>query len=308
MFLPLPKKQILMNKNYLILGWMIWLFTFNSCDIINPEEDIPAYIYIPEISLTTNVVSEGTASEKINVAYVFVDNQDIGIYALPATIPILETGDRTLEIFAGIRENGVPDVTAAYPFYQSYEMPIDLVSGQVDTIRPVVRYRGDASFVFSPEEDFESSISAFDVDLDGNDETGLEITNLDVFEGMGAGLIQLNADDEQVEVGSNLLTGFPDGGRPVYLEMNYKTDITFVVGVLGYNTSGELVEVLIDKGVNPKEDWNKIYFNFTEEIRRLSISNFNIGSYRFVIYANMQGTDLTEAKIFLDNIKLIQLL
>lgn len=296
-----------MKKNLTIFYLGAFLLTcFFSCDIVNPEEDIPAYIHIPDITLTTNTVSEGTASEKITVAYVFVNNNNIGIYALPATIPVLETGEQAIEVFAGITENGVSGIVAAYPFYNSYEINLTLEPEKVDTIFPTVTYRGDANFVFDPQEGFESSGTVFNADLDANEMTEMEISTVDIFEGNGSGLIHFTAEDEQLQVGSLLLSGLVGNNEWVYMEMNYKSDVDFAVGILGYDERGDQVLTLVDKGVRARPDWNKIYFNFTEEYNTLRTSSFNIVAYRFAIYATLLDSDLEEANIYLDNIKLVQ--
>ena len=295
-----------MKLRFTNLLLLLTILIITGCDIINPEEDIPAYLYIPEFNLNTDIVNEGSAAHKITEAHLFVGGQKIGIFALPATVPVLYEGEQEVQIFPGIRENGLSDITDVYPFYERYITTVTLEPTVVDTLRPVTTYTDNVNFVLGPQEGFEDITLSFGTDLDDNPDNGIEISTLDVFEGTGSGLIRLREGEEQVEVGSNLLTDIPPAGTATYLEMNYKTEVVFIVGILGYDSRGVAVYAEFEKGVNPKDTWNKIYFNFTPEMT--AIRNFSpaVVEYRFAIFTNLIDSDLEQADIFLDNIKLVQ--
>jgi len=288
-----------------ILGGI--LLSITSCDIINPEEPIPAFLFIPEFTLNTEEATEGTNSQKITEVHIFVANEFLGIFTLPATIPVLEEGLQEVQVFPAIRSNGLGDITDIYPFYTPYQAELEFIPANVDTIFPVTEYQETAKFFFEPQESFEDGTLAFAEDLDGNPETTIELTNQVVFEGSGSGLIQLEQDDDQIELGSNLITEMPNiNAITTYLELDYMTEITFLVGVIGFDSQGRIISSAIDKGVNPKDDWNKIYFNFTDEmIQLLELGNQLVG-YRFVIIADLFAGDAEQANIYLDNIKLVQ--
>jgi hypothetical protein len=55
------------------------------------ENAVPAYIYIPAFSLTTKT-GEGTTSQKITDAWVYVDGQINGVFQMPITLPVVELG------------------------------------------------------------------------------------------------------------------------------------------------------------------------------------------------------------------------
>lgn len=283
------------------------LFLMASCEIINPEEAIPAYLFIPEFTLATEVETEGTNSHKITEAHVFVDNELIGIFTLPATVPVLKEGSQDIQIFPAIRANGLGDITDIYPFYKRYRVTLDLLAGKVDTIRPLTEYIDNAKFSFGPQEGFEDGTLTFSIDLDGDPATTIELTNQEVFEGSGAGLIQLERADAQMELGSNLITELPTASSSTtYLELDYKTDVSFLVGVLGYDSQGRIIYSLIDKGVNPKAEWNKIYFDFTEEMIDLFGVANELSGWRLVIISDLFDGEADQANIYLDNIKLVQ--
>ena len=74
-------------------------------------------------------------------------------------------------------------------------------------------------------------------------------------------------------------------------------------------TTGELLYSEVNLGVNPKSDWNKIYFNVTEKLQQLALN----GSvqYRIVIRAQIPQENgeftMENAEIYVDNIKLVSL-
>jgi len=53
--------------------------------LINPAEPIPSYIHIDKIDLTTDYSSQGTSSNKITDAWIYVDNELIGAFEMPVT-------------------------------------------------------------------------------------------------------------------------------------------------------------------------------------------------------------------------------
>ncbi len=283
------------------------LLSITSCDLGNQEEAIPAFLFIPEFTLNTDVETQGTNSEKITEAHVFVANEMIGIFTLPATVPVLMEGDQDVQIFPAIRANGLGDITDIYPFYRSFQVNLDLIPGEIDSIFPVTEYVPNTRFFFEPQEGFEDGTLTFGIDLDGDPETTIELTNQEIFEGNGSGLIALESADAQMELGSNLITELPiASSSTTYLELNYKTDVSFLVGVLGYDSQGRIIYSQIDKGVNPRAEWNKIYFDFTQEMIDLFAVANELSGWRLVIISDLFDGEVDQANIYLDNIKLVQ--
>jgi len=283
------------------------LFFITSCDIINPEEPIPAYLVISEFTLNTDLATEGTNSHKITEAQIFVANELVGIFTLPATVPVLAEGAQDVQIFPAIRSNGLGDITDIYPFYERYQTTLDFVPGNTETITPVTKYLDNVKFFFEPQESFEDGTLTFGIDLDGDPATTIELTNQEVFEGESSGLIELEQADAQMELGSNFISELPNrNNNTTFLELNYKTEISFLVGVIGYDSQGRIIYYNADKGVNPKDEWNKIYFDFTEEMIDLFSLEDQLVGWRLVIVADLFDGAADPSRIYLDNIKLVQ--
>lgn len=275
-----------------------------SCEVINPEEPVPAYLYIPEVQFSTDAFTEGTDSEKITEIWLSVSGDFLGAYAIPARIPLLEFGEQTITISAGIKDNGISNTPEIYPFYQGFVFDRNLQSHVIDTIRPVFRYSDQAKFAFI--EDFEGSTSVFQVVRIG-DQNQFQVSDEEPFEGNASGLITLDSVNTIFEIATETRYGqLKEVGTAIYLELNYKSDVPVVFGLVGYNEGDFPSEgiILLDPGFFPSDTWNKIYFNLTENIFELNKDEYQIALQAFIPYENGQPSVKT-AKVYLDNIKLL---
>ena len=75
-----------MNFIKILFGFFLISF-ITACDIINPEEDIPAYIEILPYEYSPE--SGGSSSTKITDGWIYVDGEFLGAFNLPSTIPVL---------------------------------------------------------------------------------------------------------------------------------------------------------------------------------------------------------------------------
>ena len=78
-----------------------------SCE--QETQEIPSYIKINEYSLYTTA-RQGSNSENISDIWLYADDQLIGTFELPATIPILLEGETTLKIFSGKKDKGISEI------------------------------------------------------------------------------------------------------------------------------------------------------------------------------------------------------
>lgn len=279
-------------KNLLLISLTISILQSCSKD----EAQIPAYLTVPSISLVTDA-GQGSNSENINHAFFYVDDQFIGGYELPATIPVLASGETRLRIEPGIKANGVADRPDEYPFYKAIEQTVNFTPEEEISIAPTTRYKDNVKFGFI--ENFNSADHIFTIDLDNDPETKIELTNEGAFEGNSA-RITLTEQNNEVIIATdflkNDLADLPQNGTPIWLEIDYKTDVEVIVGIVGVDQFGEPTE-FPDFGINPKSTWNKIYFDLTNRVQLVQFIGFQI----FIAAANTTRAD--EQQVFLDNIK-----
>lgn len=292
------------NKFLLAALGCVALSLWGGCDLINPEEPIPAYLYVTGFDLETNATTEGTNSHKITDVWVSVDGNFLGAYTLPALIPVLETGEHAISLDAGIKDNGISATPEIYPFYQTYQVTVDLAENETDTLRPVTRYKTGVKF--SLIEPFESTNHQFRDIRNPAGATGIQISSEDAFEGDFSGLITLDSSQNKNYVEISSLDRFRDlmkDGVYVYLELNYKSQVPVIWGVTGHLDGGSS-STLYDPGFVPKEEWNKIYFNLSKMIFDGDFDEYQVSFQAFIPVENGKPS-LPVAKIWLDNIKLV---
>ncbi|MFH1004242.1 MAG: hypothetical protein V1781_01915 [Bacteroidota bacterium] len=272
---------------------ILLLIFISSC---NKEEPIPAYIRINQINFITDYATKGSSSNKIVDAWVYVDGKSVGTFELPVTFPVLAEGTKDIIVYPGIKENGISVTRIQYPFYNIFEQKQSLVPAEITVLNPVTDYVPSADFAWI--EDFEGSGISL-CDTMGSDTTMKLITDKNiVFERNGCGGVFLSGNNifYQGITCNKYVLSVP---CRAFLELDYKCNKFFAVGIVAYSSSNILGQV--SSGIiNAKETWNKIYMNLSNEI------NLFPNATSFAIYFAMLNTDTsTPAYLYLDNIKLI---
>ncbi len=283
---------------------LAFLSLIASCDSINPSEEIPSFIEINEINVETRepgdpdfTVNEGTSSSNIRDAWVFIDEQLDGIYEIPARIPV-PSGKHSVRVGAGIFNNSVSNDRTLYPFFENYLGEIDLLPEESTELNPVVKYVPNGLNYW--HEDFEEAF----VKLENRPLSEVTITTVQdpsiVFEGQGCGSIELTDENDfyQAQTIADLDILF---NRNIYLELNYKNNNRFVVGMRNDNVAvNEIPFVGFNSSFDENNElvWKKAYVFFTPILSQLGEQ----GDYEVFIEATKETDDPI---ILLDNLKLI---
>ena len=283
----------------LIIGLSL-TFSFWGCSKDLNTIDFPSFLNVKSFILETNTVLQGSSSSKISGGWLFVDDEFLGYYKLPNSIPILKKGQVKIMVSPGILENGISATPGIYPFYTSLEQTVELTAGKEIELEPVIRYSNNTKFALI--ENFESGFSVLSEVIAGASFNKIENQKEVVFEGQQSGRINLSEEYPSVEIASgfrwpkNLFTN-----PKVYIELNYKSEVPGVFGLIGYPNSNFEEGIKVYRyGFNPSQEWNKIYFNLTD---LLSTSNFE--SYRLIFKAELNPDEKKSASVFLDNLKVI---
>ncbi len=283
-----------MNKLYYFLLLIASLSVY-SCDVINPEEDIPAYIEFEDFELMVNG-GQGSTFEKITEGWIYVNGDLIGAFSDNKPFPVLHEGTAEIIVDPGIHTNGISVRTQIYPLYNRFTAQVELVKGQITKITPKFSYIDEAVFIFI--EDF-SDTHIFSVDRDNYPETFIDSTNIGGIDGT-AGVIKLDANNPVIEVASSFsFSELPnDNINTSFLEITYKTDIPFNIGLISTDSYG-LKQAYYSHGLNTKQEWNKAYLDLTELLASVDAPTYQV-SFRTSL-----PSDLEEAFIYLDDIKLV---
>ena len=283
----------MMSFRYSVLFFVVFI---TACDVINPADPIPTYLKIEPFQLTTSE-SQGSDSEKLTETWLYVNNEFLGAYSLPATIPVIAEGESKIILFPGVRVNGIAATPDIYPFYTTFEIDTTLILAEMTLITPRIAYSENVAF--SAVENFDFN-QPFLNDLDGDPATKVVLSTDDVFEGTSSGKIVLTQEHPDIQVSTILqYTDLPTNGTPVFLELNYRNNVEFAVGLIGIENNPPGINDYFYV-FNQQEEWNKIYIELTE---RLKVSQFP--KYQIAFRANFNASSGETNFIYLDNLKLV---
>ena len=288
------------KKHSIAHFYFLFLLIFPSCSLLEQNEPTPSYIFVNEFRLKP-LMNQGSNSERITDIWLFNDTEFLGMFPLPAKIPLLLYGEQNLTFQAGIKENGIGTTPENYPFFNPIKIKVNLTALKTDTLKLETSYLSSSKFHFI--ENFETNTSFFSFLVSGLPENRvLPYNGNNVFEGKFSGKIQLTKSAPIVTVGSNAkYKNTFNPGQPVYLEMDYKGETPCVIGVQFYDTENiEEAGIIVPiAGFKESADWKKIYFNLGSTLAlRKSLY------YRVIFNAALpEGKE--NASVHFDNIKLI---
>jgi len=269
------------------ITYLLTLLVFASCQ----KEDavgIPAYIKIENIYL-----GENDSNSTITDAWVYINGQLQGVYELPAKFPVLEEGNANIKVYAGIKNNGIASDRVIYPFYSSDTTNKVLTINASTEIYPTLNIKENIDGQF---DDFDNGYSfnsdiCFQVLSDG---PYGKYGSLSLSDSDSILITEINYQDFPLS-----FDNVPQQGSPTYMELDYKNNTSFLVGMyINFPNSPTLEKGLL--WINPKEDWNKIYIDLTQTVSEA------IGAETFSIFIKMQrDSNLDENKLDFDNIRII---
>lgn len=292
---------------------------FSSCSKFEGDQTIPAYIRIDSLSLTTNYETQGAPTQNITDAWVYINNEPIGAYELPAVFPVLANGITEVRIDPGIKLNGIAALRTPYPFYKSIIQEVFLVEGEEVNLNSdalvlenetipystTTTYYPNLTFVWM--EDFEDP--SLSLDSTSKSRTDISRTypanNPEAFitsYSKYSGLLELTAEKYLIDVATNVnnSTGFilPKVGEYIFLEVDYKNDNYFTAGFYAREISQIIQHPVLN--MNPRSEWNKIYINLTPGVS----SSVNAIDFNIFFGATIEA-GIDPATIMIDNVKLI---
>ena len=287
---------------FAFLAFAVFVVAFSSCRKFEGSQTVPAYIHIDSIIVDplTDYFVYGANTSKITDAWVYVDDDAIGCFELPATFPVLKKGPRKVAIYGGIKSNGISAVRAPYPFYKPLVYQnLNLVEDSIVNLNPVLTYYPIGDGVEKGwMEDFENTNTLTPVSGD----TTIQIIRINGPEAWHSpnsfysGKIVLPPDSLDFTVAT------PEDGFDFHtnylnycmLEMDYKCSDAFYVGVMYYESyslqSHPLLRIQPTDTVNAiPQRWNKIYVNIGP------IMNEHVNATYFRIYMT---SDLSVSPVY----------
>jgi hypothetical protein len=277
---------------YLLLSVFL---TITSCNVVNPAEEIPTYIQIDSVHVLPTLPGlHGSVTHKITDVWVYLNRELLGAYELPAKVPILLKELGQLQFVAGIYENGLSGTRARYPFYTVDTLSVSPNPTNSLHYVPNFMYQTANSSVDYFLEDFEQGNSFTFY----NGDTSFAKTNVpsDVFEGTWSCKMTLQDTFPTGESISVNPFNLPSE-RISYMELNYKSDIPFVIKL--QITQFGAVSTIDLIGVNASSNWNKIYLNLGSYG-----ASFQNSSFKTIFQAGLPG-GISSGSVWIDNYKII---
>jgi hypothetical protein len=278
----------------------VFSVVFVSCRKFEGSQTIPAYIHIESIVVDslTDYFTYGATTSKITDAWVYVDDDPVGCFELPATFPVLKHGPHKVTVYGGIMSNGIAAARASYPFYkpQIYES-LNLVEDSIINLQPVLNYYPIGGGVEKGwMEDFETANTLLPVA--GSDTSIIRINGSEAWHSSNSfysGKIVLPPDSLDFTVATADEYSFHTGYlQYCMVEMDYNCNDAFFVGVMYYKNyqlvKHPLLRIQPTDTVNDMpQRWNKIYVNIGP------IMNENVTASYFKIYFT---SDLSVAPVY----------
>lgn len=289
------------NRNTSItLQLSVFLFFVFSLLVISSckKENIDVmYLYVSGFDLEGE--SE-IADQSIEFVRVVSGAKSLGIFPLPAKIPVLASENKSIRLEPMVEVSGVSDRLFAYSFFEAHTFDLNFVSGKIDTINAVTRYTQQTKFKF--EEDFENGISIFKNDIDGFASTTLDVSVDKLRSGNIEGKANIERKSPYVEVSSDVLD-FSKLPTEIWLEMDFYGDAVLSVAVLP-SSVGTFASRRFRyyQGARGRDNWKRFYFNLSRD--ELTTSLFTSG-FKVGILSQLDSTKTVPNIQHIDNVKLL---
>jgi hypothetical protein len=265
---------------------LLFICSLPSCKQ-EPNGGIPFYMKMDTVILNVTA-GQGANTQGIADVWVQTLSTNLGAYELPCNFPVLEQGNVSFLVQAGILVDGEYASPIPYPFYQPDTFTVlNATPGSKYTQVPKFSYKAATNFVFT--EDFEHG-SSFD--------SIQQITGLNVKYGSACGKITVSPTDSTVvALEHNAVT--VHSGQEIWLEIDYKSDVPFWIGFEGYFPSGA-TDQQQQLFVVANETWSKLYVTLSQAISQEGASTYKI------FFQPLCPSGSSGGSLYLDNIKLVQ--
>lgn len=282
-----------MRQIYLLFSFISVLF-FYACNDDDLSADIPSYLSIDDVSVSTTA-AQGSASDRITDVTVFINDQSLGFFELPARVPIRTTGQVNLKIRPVIQKNGMSSQKVDYPFYTTYNVDTFLIPENEFYINPVVEYFPTTNFTEPwSGEDFESGIN-FEYDPQSDTSFVRTLDPNDAFEG-ASGIAVLESNQRFFEARTPTFSNIPRNGTAVYMELNFKSTHDIAISVYANNQSVQQAVIFL----RGRSTWSKVYIELGSVFATLASSqNFNIA-------ISTEKPIGETSRLVVDNVKLLR--
>jgi hypothetical protein len=261
----------------------------------------PSYLHIDQWTLENNVdVNYGQLTHGFLDVYVYIDEQNYGVFPVPCTIPLNIEGSHNIRLMAAVRTNGQSGAKTRYPFVEHHLQTVNFTRLDTVHVQPKTKYYSTTNVWFEDFEDASlqiqsSALSQVDM-VKSNDPNILTSRNGSFF-----GYVELNSNT-QIWDATTTADWSLNITRPAYIEIDFYNTNSIQTGIRSNGPLGlnNWMHVLIVAQKQQEVTWKKMYINikpFLEASGQNSI-------YRLLLSSILEQ-DMSESFIAIDNIKLV---
>lgn len=267
-------------------------FFYVSCNKQKLKSPQASFLVVADPQLITST-NQGSNSHKITDMWLYVNDNFEGIFPVGSVMPVVATTNAEIVLFPGIKNNGIAATRLPYEFFQQVKFNLPVEAGKTYTYTPVFEYLTNTNFRYV--ESFDTGAPGTSFSGEPGTSCGLVSDPSKVYGGVGNSFYMTMSDANPIgEIRStSSIFGLPAGGAPVYLEINYKNNQPFQLGIIG--GGGDQREII---SINRSAEWNKIYIQLTTAISTSpTYTNYKL-------YVKARKT-VDNPEIYIDNIKVI---
>jgi hypothetical protein len=278
----------------ILLFFILFIPLFFSCKKWENKGTIPSYININFIKLITDSNTQGASTHKISDVWINVDGNRQGTYEIPVTFPVLATEKHEITIRAGIKVNGIAANRIIYPFFNMLTLDTLLPEGKKLELTPTFSYLPETNFAWM--EGFQNN--GFSLDRMTECDTVLYVVS-DSASNNKWGKFTIDAIRQRFYYKSAETYQLPTNGSAVFLEMDYRCNHPFSVGLLINKLQSTIVTSVVTINPHPNT-FNHIYIDFSYTVsQNTDAIDFNVFFQTILQSGYMQGN------VEIDNIKLL---
>ena len=283
-----------------------------GCDKFEGDVTAPSYLKIDSIKVVDNPSDSwsqdlGFFSSDIDAVNVTIwvkgdtAETNLGMYDLPAKIPVLRNGIITkVQLAPVVKQDGIAGKRIFYPYYN--QITLNDVRLQTDSVTDLgslqTTYISRNTMRVLWREFFEPGPNSVSLD------TVVErcYATDTVCNGYGCGVIRVAQGVKEVNFWSDTTFTINDPQAILYLEMDVWSDVDFSVGLDSPKYAGGLNQIRSHMTIygKPEKGWRKMYINIGALWSKTYNHYSSIRPYFTIL--NNSGKP---GNLFLDNIKLI---
>jgi hypothetical protein len=282
---------------------------FSSCEIINPSEELPAYISFQEPRVSAPGDTAFRSNSGVRNIWLYHGGFLQGVYQLDPevdtngrVIPFLQLDRSDFFIEGGIYETGQSSFQIPFPFWDRVSFDWQASAGETLVVSPVFHYADESQYEMPVSVTFEGGGLDFDPFSTGlqGDSTFFKLRSDDVYRGGGSGIVEFGPGDQFFEAINSIPFRTVQSSN-IFAEITYKSTVAFTVGLIYGSVNEPHKRAIVT--VSPSNDWNTIYVHMVTEVR--NILNANGPDTDFWLWLQADGHDGT-GYIRFDDIRVIR--